>query len=211
MTGETECPICFDEISNKCISSCNHVFCQDCILKVFISEHQNICPLCRHPLTLNDVKSLHVNKTLYSMCNFKILGAVYVQGSHTEYDLGLASYHFESETDCYISYASPHCMMWPSLDNGERPPVKKPFVNVTIDENGRTFRGDIVWHPTSWRHDKLWVYEMHFSEDYNSIESGTFVAYDAVENGSITRTQTFNTHLIYRRLYGNDVSHLLST
>ena len=72
--------------------------------------------------------------------NSKIIGRVYVQGN----TVGLASYHFNSINDCYISYSSPQCSMWPALDNGDRPPTRKPFVNISIDEVKRTFRGDII-------------------------------------------------------------------
>ena len=61
---------------------------------------------------------------------------------------GLAAYHFDSADDCYISYTNPQCAQWPDLDNGERPPPKKLFTNVNIDEEKRVFKGDVVWAPT---------------------------------------------------------------
>ena len=113
--------------------------------------------------------------------------------------LGLASYHFESEENCYISYSSPQCQQWPDLENGERPPAKKQFVNISVDEEQRVFKGDIVWAPTSWHGDVLWRYKMRFSEDYGTIIGGKVEAFDAVENGNIRDTHVFGVNLIYKR------------
>ena len=52
---------------------------------------------------------------------------------------GLASYHFNSLEDCYISYdAAPET--W-RLDDGCRPPSKKPWEEVSYDPETRIFRG----------------------------------------------------------------------
>jgi len=41
--GETECPVCLDEFTNKNINvaKCNHAICSNCILKC------SFCPVCR--------------------------------------------------------------------------------------------------------------------------------------------------------------------
>ena len=197
------CPVCLDIMHKKCYTRCNHMFCQECIVKVLQSNNDDICPVCRNPIKLTDIKLYETNGPL--LPNLKICGGVYIQGNEE----GLASYHFDSETDCYISYASPSCIMWPSLDDGERPPIKKPFVNVSINEIERTFCGEIHWAPTAWIGDVLWSYKMHFSEDYDSIVSGNCVAYDSVENGNSLNTHEFGSTLIYRRLYSNDLKMLL--
>ena len=56
-----------------------------------------------------------------------IFGTAYIQGNC----LGLASYHFPSEGDCYISYARAF-ESW-RLDDGSRPPLKKTFKKVSYD------------------------------------------------------------------------------
>jgi len=48
------CSICFEEITNKnkCTTSCNHLFCLECILIHF--QQNNSCPLCRTKLIANE-------------------------------------------------------------------------------------------------------------------------------------------------------------
>ena len=193
------CPVCLDTMYEKCYTPCNHMFCRECIVKVLQSNQDDICPVCRNPIKSTDIKLYKTNGSL--LPNLKIRGGVYIQAN----DEGLASYHFDSETDCYISYANPACSRWPSLDNGERPPIKKPFVNFSINENERIFCGDIYWAPTSCDGDVLWSYKMHFSEDYGCIKSGKLVSYDLIENGNVTGTIEFGVDLIYRRLFVNDL------
>lgn len=43
INDEQECPICFEDPENKKITSCGHVFCNDCI-KLWLPES---CPICR--------------------------------------------------------------------------------------------------------------------------------------------------------------------
>ena len=40
------CPVCFEEIKMKCITSCQHVICIECLIKL----HKPECPLCRKNL-----------------------------------------------------------------------------------------------------------------------------------------------------------------
>ena len=58
------CSICFEEITNKnkCTTSCNHLFCLECILIHF--QQNNSCPLCRTKLIANE-KYKPNNRTRY--------------------------------------------------------------------------------------------------------------------------------------------------
>ena len=56
-----------------------------------------------------------------------VFGSAYIQGNC----LGLASYHFVSEDECYISYARAFDC-W-RLDDGSKPPLKKPFKKVSYN------------------------------------------------------------------------------
>jgi len=199
------CPICLERISDKCYLPCNHMFCKTCIIRVHLMIQNNLCPVCRYPTKLTEIKSMETNSSLFRLNNLKIRGSVYVQGN----EVGLASYHFDSDTDCYISFASPCCLLSPSLDNGERPPSRKPFVNFDIDEENRIFRGEVHWVPTSWQGNVCWVYRMHFSEDYEEIIAGTLVKYDSISKTNILGIVEFGFKLRYRRLHSNDLKKLL--
>uniref|UniRef100_A0A7S2HRU7 RING-type domain-containing protein n=1 Tax=Zooxanthella nutricula TaxID=1333877 RepID=A0A7S2HRU7_9DINO len=104
-----------------------------------------------------------------------VFGSVFVQGTEwMEMHEGIASYHFDAEDDCYISYANA-----PSdwlLDDGTPPPAKKTFVRASYDAASRTFRGSIEWDPT-FNQASRWVYEMVFSEDFSSIVAGMMREY----------------------------------
>ena len=194
------CPICFDSLMSPCETPCGHFFCKSCIIAVLLSENKT-CPYCRTPINAYVLKIVESGEFLLKRAN-KIEGSVYIQGG----TLGLASYHFDSVPDnCYISYESDRCKFWPSLANGERPPEKKYFINCELNEEARTFRGDIEWHPTDWQGDALWRYEMYFSEDYEFISGGQVVAYDAVENGNVKETHTFGINLHYKRYAENNL------
>eukprot|EP00304_Pavlova_gyrans_P007097 CAMPEP_0206057164 /NCGR_PEP_ID=MMETSP1466-20131121/43796_1 /ASSEMBLY_ACC=CAM_ASM_001126 /TAXON_ID=44452 /ORGANISM="Pavlova gyrans, Strain CCMP608" /LENGTH=316 /DNA_ID=CAMNT_0053432431 /DNA_START=119 /DNA_END=1069 /DNA_ORIENTATION=+ len=105
--------------------------------------------------------------------NSSLAGSIYIQGGQ----LGVASYHFESETEAHISYlrAPPE---W-TLDNGERPPAQKPFLSPAYDVATRTFTGTIDWSPTSFAGDARWVYRMVFSEDMCRITGGSVASFRA--------------------------------
>ena len=137
----------------------------------------------------------HVS-TLLQPKPLTIFGSIYVQGGTN----GLASYHFDSEDDCYISYASPECSHWPDLEDGTRPPVKKNFVNYSFDLAERIFTGEIYWTPVAWNGDKRWCYTMKFSEDFDTIESGQCITYNMVEDGDQNRIHRFGVQLVYKRL-----------
>ena len=55
--NEEICPICMETLncdSNICITSCNHKFCSQCMIKH--SKKNNNCPLCRNTLVIGYVK-----------------------------------------------------------------------------------------------------------------------------------------------------------
>ena len=100
-----------------------------------------------------------------------IFGCVFLQGGAR----GMASYHFVSPEDCFISYeAAPSD--W-RLDDGSPPPARKPFESPTYDAATRTFRGTIDWGDNPFGGSARWEYEMVFSESFNIIRSGEMQAY----------------------------------
>ena len=54
-----ECPICYDTIENTqiCITMCCHIFCNNCILRMFKLNTSDLikCPQCSHKLKFKDV------------------------------------------------------------------------------------------------------------------------------------------------------------
>ena len=94
-------------------------------------------------------------------------GRVFVQ----EDGLGVASYHFDSASNCYISYARAPAE-W-KLDDESTPPAKKPFTQTSFDPRTRTFRGVVEWPaPRTWGGETSWEYEMIFTDAFDAIESG---------------------------------------
>lgn len=61
------CPICLELLINPTRTSCNHVFCDMCILRVTRLRSQ--CPLCRRPLIEISFtgKYGHTSKTLFGL------------------------------------------------------------------------------------------------------------------------------------------------
>ena len=115
-----------------------------------------------------------------------IWGQTYLQGG----DLGIASYHFDSPSSCYISYLNaPSAWV---LDDGSKPPKKKYFVNVAYDEKSRTFRGVINW-PVKFAGESTWTYTMRFSDNFAIIEGGGLLTDTSI-------SQTFAKDLIYWRM-----------
>ena len=90
----------------------------------------------------------------------------------------MASYHFpmdDAEGPCYISYQE--TTRW-TLDNGQRPPAKKYWTNVSYDSVLRTFRGTVDWRPTTFG-GAAWIrYEMQFPVDFKIIASGSVTCYN---------------------------------
>jgi uncharacterized membrane protein YagU involved in acid resistance len=83
--------------------------------------------------------------------------------------LGIASYHFDNERDCYISYerAPPQ---W-KLDDGSAPPSKVPFEATSFEPETRTFRGTVNWTP-SFDGSRKWKFSIVFAEDFCCIVDG---------------------------------------
>ena len=106
---------------------------------------------------------------------------------------GVASYHFEAPSNCFISYeAAPPS--W-RLDNGLRLPAHKPFENPDYDGATLVFTGTINWREATFHGDSRWEYEMHFSNDLSTISGGQMRAFDAA--GDATRTYEFGRNLQY--------------
>lgn len=110
-------------------------------------------------------------------------GSVYVQGRMYSSGLeGVASYHFASESDCYISYSNA-----PSdwlLDDGSPPPARKPFTQISYDPVKKTLRGTIEWVP-SFDGSVRWEYTIRFAEDFGSIVGGRMIPYRSSWLGQI--------------------------
>lgn len=116
-----------------------------------------------------------------------IFGSVYVQGPMYNFFLeGIASYHFDAEDDCYISYfnaPSEWC-----LADGSSPPRKKPFTNTSFDADTRTFRGVVSWDPL-FAGAARWEYVITFSDDFSCICGGSMLPYGP--DGAKQRFQYF--------------------
>jgi len=116
-----------------------------------------------------------------------IFGCVYVQGTvYAPMLEGIASYHFDAEDDCYISYANapPDWL----LDDGSVPPAKKAFAGPAFDAGTRTFRGQIHWDPP-FAGAARWDYEMVFAEDFTAIVGGQLGEYGS--DGRLSETVHF--------------------
>ena len=168
-------------------------------LRAFAPDGSEKLPLTRFPATLMYWRQLPNVTT--------IIGSSYVQGE----TLGMASYHFEPPDvevatvgeggaeqqlgECYISYA---CAPEPwTLDDGTRPPARKPFMQPVYDSSTRTFTGAIDWGESGFGGDARWEYTMIFAPNFSFIAAGTVQAYRA--DGQQSRTHHFGTHLNYTR------------
>eukprot|EP00111_Clytia_hemisphaerica_P018181 TCONS_00053761-protein len=176
---KNECPICLDHISNKCTLKCSHNFCKSCIKKIINHPFKVKCPYCRQDSKASDItlEDGENDEELFSIPHItNIIDGIYVQ-AHT---LGLASYHFGTLSNPYISYESPECDMWPDLEDGSRPGPKKYFDQHHYDSKTRTFTGIIDWTPTKWQGEAMWKYRMIFSEDFMIVEEGEAKRYKEV-------------------------------
>ena len=101
-------------------------------------------------------------------------------------------YCFEAPDDCFISYESAPAA-W-TLDDGSRPPPRKPFLRPSYDAASRTFTGSVDWSGGTINGegetavllllracgecrvglggDARWEYQLVFSESMNVIEGG---------------------------------------
>ena len=57
------CMICFGNLDTVMITTCNHMFCGICVNKMFTTTPNIKCPMCRNPLTRQEVNSM-VDKDL---------------------------------------------------------------------------------------------------------------------------------------------------
>eukprot|EP00930_Biecheleria_cincta_P077752 TRINITY_DN6505_c0_g3_i1.p1 TRINITY_DN6505_c0_g3~~TRINITY_DN6505_c0_g3_i1.p1 ORF type:complete len:345 (+),score=31.18 TRINITY_DN6505_c0_g3_i1:68-1102(+) len=134
-----------------------------------------------------------------------IKGQAYMQGgSPATCQFGVASYHFQPGIeDAYISYeAAPQ--NW-RMDDGSRPPMKKPFLTPTYDAATRTFTGSIDWSKVTFGGSARWDYEMVFSDDFRRIEGGSVKQFDST--GAHTRTHAFG-HQLHYHLYIEEEAQL---
>lgn len=54
LESQKHCPICLDELSNRCtLECCHHWFCLPCLTQAI--QQNNKCPLCRNQTTLNQM------------------------------------------------------------------------------------------------------------------------------------------------------------
>ena len=195
-----ECPICFSNAANEaCKTTCGHIFCSECLAQSFPLETPTAgkCPLCRHSISLFSTVSVETGVALRQPRYDTIWGGTYLQGGEP----GLAAYHFESETDCYISYESAPSE-W-KTDDGIPLPSRMPFTSSSYDPVARIFKGVIDWSclrdggVTINGGDAKWEYEMHFSESFNIICGGILHAFGADE--SARAVKHFPDDLLYWR------------
>ncbi len=100
----------------------------------------------------------------------------------------------EGEGGVYISYEHDRCAEWPSLDDGSPVPFRVPFVDISYDENRRTFRGRIPWreaYGTTWQGNAEWNYVMVFDTEFTCIISGE-VAMSSNDYSTSTYGETLN-------------------
>eukprot|EP00928_Gymnodinium_smaydae_P023692 TRINITY_DN1944_c2_g1_i1.p1 TRINITY_DN1944_c2_g1~~TRINITY_DN1944_c2_g1_i1.p1 ORF type:complete len:269 (-),score=29.30 TRINITY_DN1944_c2_g1_i1:93-899(-) len=89
---------------------------------------------------------------------------------------GMASFHFVTDREAFISYESDICSAW-KLDDGSSLPPRKYFEDAHFDPKSRTFRGNIIWAPTSFCGDSRWEYEMGFDDSMSEIVTGRVLHY----------------------------------
>ena len=54
LESPTDCPICYENIARPFTTSCNHIFCKECLLTW--TEESNTCPCCRAELYRKSVR-----------------------------------------------------------------------------------------------------------------------------------------------------------
>ena len=176
--GREECPICLQQLEAPCITQCEHIFCSDCFVRALKQgevHHRRQCPYCRSPVSLFSTIEVSSGSPLRRQEVDSIFGNTWLQHGQP----GVASYHFESPLDCYISYtnAPPEWL----LDDGSAPPARMPFVDPSYDAASRTFHGVIQWGSNPFNGSSRWEYQMVFSEDFSTICGGQMRAYNQVD------------------------------
>ncbi len=173
MADSAECPICLSEKdgSELCVTTCSHTFCTHCFTRSLGSSEvgarmrRGRCPMCREPVSLYSTRRLQCGQMLLAPACESIVGEVYTQGRRG--CLGVASYHFDTLEQTYISYAAA-LPEW-RLDDGSAPPERKYFEETSYDGATRTFRGIIRWEPVPFNGASRWEYEMVPSEHSNRL------------------------------------------
>ena len=191
-----ECAVCLADYVQPCRTPCGHVYCRDCLratLKARPPWNRGACPLCRSAVSVYNTVDIQSGEALETASRTTIFGESYLQ--HGE--KGIASYHFPAPDDCYISYENAPAA-W-VLDDGSRPPARKPFVNPRYDAATRTFKGTIDWSDNNFHGDARWEYEMVFADDFVTIAGGQMNGFD--REGNATRTSRFPETLRYVREY----------
>lgn len=188
-----ECPICMGALVDPCRTRCGHIFCSECLKQSFPAETAaGRCPLCRGAISLFSTVSIATESALRPPAVSTIFGTTFLQGGRP----GVASYHFEAPDDCFISYESAPAA-W-TLDDGSRPPPRKPFLGPSYDAASRTFTGSVDWSGgTINGGDARWEYRLVFSESMNVIEGGGSWCYG--EDGGLRAHRTFPDNLVYWR------------
>ena len=125
-----------------------------------------------------------------------IFGCAYLQGGSK----GVASYHFVSPEDCYISYASAPSS-W-RLEDGSAPPARKQFQMPSYEPETRTFRGTIDWGDNPFGGSARWEYEMNFSAEFDAITDGAvrFFQLDGSEKDPVPFGVGGRRRLVYERV-----------
>lgn len=162
-----ECSVCLGSITDACRAPCGHKFCRPCILRVLEvrpPEWSGSCPLCRVHISVYNLRD-ETGSFLAQPETTSLYGCVFVQAG----SLGVASYHFEAPDVCYISYSNAPAS-W-RLDDGNRPPEKKHWVDHSYDEAAFTFRGTVEWSP-AFAGMVRWEYEIVFAEDFAGVVGG---------------------------------------
>lgn len=118
------------------------------------------------------------------------------------FTVGLASYHFVSPDNIYISYEHPSIAQWPPLDNGMPIPSRVPFRNAVVEvneANGTTmFRGQICWYEdfgTTWHDHVQWDYQFVVDSAQYCILQGRVRC--VTRTGIVNDLSTFGESLLY--------------
>eukprot|EP00747_Dinoflagellata_sp_TGD_P210304 gnl/TRDRNA2_/TRDRNA2_83595_c0_seq1.p1 gnl/TRDRNA2_/TRDRNA2_83595_c0~~gnl/TRDRNA2_/TRDRNA2_83595_c0_seq1.p1 ORF type:complete len:397 (-),score=57.65 gnl/TRDRNA2_/TRDRNA2_83595_c0_seq1:49-1218(-) len=165
--ADDECAVCLEPVTSACRAPCQHVFCRECILgalEIRPPKWCGRCPLCRRDVSVYNIRDIN-GAFLATPEVSTMYGSIFVQRGGK----GVASYHFDAEDDCYISYARAP-PDW-RLDDGSEVPAKKLFSDARYDADSRTFRGVIHWDP-SFGGDSRWEYEIVFAEDFSGVIGG---------------------------------------
>lgn len=198
-----ECPICLSEFgqADLCRTPCNHSFCTGCFertLSVGLAPTSGSCPMCREPVSLYSAVAVVSGEPLRKPRYSGIAAAVYVQHG----GVGIASYHLAASLGAgtsdgsYIDYTAAPAE-W-VLDDGARPPERKPFLDASYETATRTFRGCVEWPaPGTFHGDARWDYEMIFDHSFGFIAAGQLRSYGA--DGALRSTKGFPAVLQYSR------------